>query len=105
MSVKAVSGEGVVGPAGAWSELSHGGNAHGVRSSEWLPVGVINGGSGVHNRRRVGYGQGQRPAAADAAQVTLSRFAIFFFNWDVYSCWNLIVVVVNRIIRNVGCLD
>jgi len=29
-----------LGPAGAWSELSHGGNAHGVRSGEWLPVGV-----------------------------------------------------------------
>jgi len=37
-------------PAGAWSELSHGGDAHGVRSSEWLPVGVIDSGSGVHNR-------------------------------------------------------
>jgi len=40
------------GPAGARSELRRG--FHDVRSGEWLPVGVIDGGSAVHNSRWVG---------------------------------------------------
>ena len=52
-------------------------------------------------------GSGTGDGSSRRFQVSLSRvdLQIFFFNWDMYSCWNLIVVVVNRIIGNVSCLN
>ena len=81
-------------------------------------MGVVDGGNGFHNRRRGGVvaaeavgGSGSRGGSSSGefrsavrVHVDLQIF-LFFSNWDVYSCWNFIVVIVNRIIGNVSCLD
>jgi len=75
-----------LGPAGAWSELSHGGNAHGVRSGEWLSLGVTvaaasttvgGSGTGGGSGWRLGTGGGGSRRLSGESQP-ICKFILFF---------------------------